>query len=448
MLMRLLIFIFFVVVAPKVQSQTTSFRLSNGVPVTLNTIEQAKDIAMETMYEVGFLQEPEGMVQASHLLEHLVCYAPCEGFADREAMNFLNRVGSANAETLPTFTHYDYAVPSEHFEKAVMIEADRIQRFSFSQTVMEREAKRCYQETNFVEANASAGMLKHAFMACSHAWRFQSTRALVRGGMETFSSERLKEFHSQFYNPSHLTIAITGSISESDSKRILEKHIGSIASRTSEKPVIDWNKVPNGHVIHWDSKVRGVCIAWQPPVSQAERTALSILGLLAMQKLSSDPKLKSKCDQLSCSNNIWAVGDIPLFVYATVRNEGDVELVETLLADRFKRLLHDSCKDAALQIGPFIAQAQRDMTWVQMQEATPILMKQGRSKTAAIQLCLMQDALNRVLSKNLLGLDRNEVTQALTSKQLSELVDRVVTVESQRVVRILPLDDLSAKATP
>ena len=47
MLTRLLIIIVFVVVTPKVQSQTTSFRLSNGVPVTLNTIEQAKDIAME-----------------------------------------------------------------------------------------------------------------------------------------------------------------------------------------------------------------------------------------------------------------------------------------------------------------------------------------------------------------------------------------------------------------
>ena len=310
MLTRLLIIIVFVVVTPRVQSQTTSFRLSNGVPVTLNTIEQAKDIAMEAAYDVGFLQEPENMVQASHLLEHLVCYSPCEGFADREAMNFLNRVGNANAETLPAFTHYDYAAPSEHFEKVVMIEANRIRQFSFSQAVMEREAKRCYQETDFVEANATAGMLKHVLMACSHAWRFQSTRSLVRGGMETFSSERLKAFHSQYYNPSHLTISITGSISETDSKRMLEKHIGSIASRKVAKSVIDWNKVPKGQVIHWDSKVRGVCIAWQPPVSQADRTALSILGLLAMQKLSSDPELKSKCDHVSCSNNIWAA---PLF---------------------------------------------------------------------------------------------------------------------------------------
>ena len=447
MLNRLLIIFVFIVVTPKVQSQTTSFVLSNGVPVTLNTIEQAKDIAMEATYDVGFLQEPEDMVQVSHLLEHLVCNSPCEGFADREAMNFLNRVGSANAETLPTFTHYDYTVPSEHFEKAVMIEANRMQQFSFSQAVMEREAKRCYQETNFVEANASAGMLKHAFMACSHAWRFQSTRALVRGGMEAFSSERLKAFHSQYYNPSHLTIAITGSISAGDAKRILEKHIGSIASRKAETSVVDWNKVPKGQVIHWDSKVWGVCIAWKPPVTQAERTTLSILGLLVMQKLSSDPELMSKCDHVSCSNNIWAVGDIPLFVYATVRNAGDVETVETLLAVRFKRLLHDCCNKAALQIGPFLAQTQRDMTWVQMQEAAPILMKQGRSNAAAIQLCLMQDALNRVLRKNLLGLERSEVTQPLTAKQMGELVDRVVTIDSQRVVRILPLDDLSTKAT-
>ncbi len=229
MTIRLLAIVAIAAVSPQAKAQMSTFRLSNGVPVTVNTIEQANDVAMETMVDVGFMQEPEGMVQASHLLEHLVCYSPCEGFADREAMSFLNRVGSANAETLPAFTHYDYVVPKEIFGDVVRIEAGRMRNFSFSQDVLEREAKRCYQETDFVEANPQAGMLKHAFMACSHAWRFQSPRALVRGGMETFEPEKLRSFHSLYYTPSHLTIAITGSISDKNSRQLLEEHIGSIA---------------------------------------------------------------------------------------------------------------------------------------------------------------------------------------------------------------------------
>ena len=72
-----LLALIFTAIPVHVDAQVVSFQLRNGVPVTVNTIDQADDIAVEVAYSVGFLHEPGGMVQASHLLEHLVCFSPC-----------------------------------------------------------------------------------------------------------------------------------------------------------------------------------------------------------------------------------------------------------------------------------------------------------------------------------------------------------------------------------
>ncbi|WP_157605834.1 M16 family metallopeptidase [Schlesneria paludicola] len=428
-------------------AQVNSFRLTNGVAVSVNTIEQADTIAMEMVYHVGFLHEPEGMVQAAHLLEHLVCCSPCEGFAEREAMQFLNQIGLANAETLPTLTHYDYLVPKDQFLKVLQIERDRIQRFTVERQRLVTEAKRCYQETDVVEANPSSGMLKHAFMACSHAWRFQSDRALVRGGMEAFDIDDLKAFHMQYYNPKHLTIAITGAITAHDAREALNAQLSSIPASEHVVPEWDWNSIPKHHSIRWDSKVRGVCIAWKPPAKTSDGTALSILGLFAMQSLSDDAELKAKCHHVSCSNNSWIVGDLPLFAYASLRDGEDIAQVEALLISRFETLLNKACATVAVQLPLLAAQAKTATTWRQIRQTAPTLMQGGRKESEAIGLCMLQDALNRIMQARLLGQESEAAPKPsarMSAAQLTKLVRDTVTTESRRVVHILPLGPSNA----
>ncbi len=428
-----------------VDAQLASFQLRNGVPVTVNTIEQADDIAMEVAYSVGFLHEPEGMVQASHLLEHLVCFSPCGYFADREAMKFLNEIGMANAETMPDFTHYDYAVPKKDFERIVKIEAQRLAGIRFNHAVVRREAKRCYKETDFVERSPRAGMLKHAFMAFSHAWRFHAERALVRGGMEDFSIERLQRFHSESYHPGRLSIAITGAISAYDARKTLDKHIGVIEAKHPQPARIDWTKVDARRTVHWDSKVRAICIAWEPPAKQSERTALSVLGLLAMQKLMADPKLNSKFAHVSCSNNIWPVGELPLFVYVTLKTDVDIEDAEPLLRDRFRSELAEACRTAATQLPQIAAQSKLRLTWEQTTIAARMLERQGKSKSSAIRMCLLQDSLNRIIRSRLVGSQPVNQDFKLDEDTLSRLVEKVTKNDLARVVQLAPLQDNTAR---
>ena len=442
------IFAFFAVLAAAdtTRAGVTQFRLQNGPLVLVNSMDGACDVAMETVYDVGFIHEPENLPQASHLLEHLICYSPAAGFGDRDAMQFLNRMGSANAETLPALTHYDYVVPKQEFPTAVRIEADRLRRFSVDRVVLEREAKRCYQEVAFVEANPQAGLLKHAFMACSHAWRFQSSRVMLRSGMESYRSEDLQDFHARFYNPKHLIISISGAISADDARKILNAELGAIKSRDADFKMVDWSKVPVRHAIRWDAGVRGLCIAWPPPKSAEERTSLSVLGLHAMRSLVSDSELPAKCHHVSCSNTTWPVGELPLFVYAALKETADTADVERLLTRRFEIALKGAATEAALMVPALRMQAQRSTTWAEMQEASGSLVRLGRKPEEAIRLCLLQDALNRVIFHEVLGreTDVQPNPSPMDARGFEKLIHRTVSTDPGRVVNILPLNEQKA----
>src|SRR5687768_8479641 len=75
-------------------------RLENGVKVLMHPVPGVKQVAVEAFYDVGLIHEPEGMPQAAHLLEHLVCNAATTGYKAGESMKLLNQFGMANAETM------------------------------------------------------------------------------------------------------------------------------------------------------------------------------------------------------------------------------------------------------------------------------------------------------------------------------------------------------------
>ncbi|MHC4406172.1 MAG: hypothetical protein ACYTG0_41585 [Planctomycetota bacterium] len=54
--------------------------LDNGATLILHPVQAAESAAIETLYDVGFVDEPSGKTQATHLLEHVVCRAPTASY--------------------------------------------------------------------------------------------------------------------------------------------------------------------------------------------------------------------------------------------------------------------------------------------------------------------------------------------------------------------------------
>ncbi len=314
--------------------------LENGVTVLVYPVKGVKQVAVETLYRVGFFHEPKAMTQISHLIEHLVCQCPTKRYEAYESLGLLNQSGMANAETLADFTHYDYVVSAEKLELALKIEAERLSSLRIEPEVIRQEIPKCYRETDMVEANPRAGMLKHAFMVFSQAWRHGMDAALVRGGLAEVPIGELRRFHEAYYRPGNLVVVLVGGIDRKEGLRLVKKYLGSIAEgETSTQESPDWAGIPKRTRVRWDSSVRAMCIGYAPPKTLSDRVLLSLWGNLLMQKLMNDAQIKKSAAMVCTSNQTWSVGVLPFFVYAAAKPGADLDELERAVAGRFERIV-------------------------------------------------------------------------------------------------------------
>jgi hypothetical protein len=421
----------------------TEFRLANGATIIVNPIPESDDIAVESGYEVGFVDEPENMVQAAHLLEHLVCYSSGAGFEQKKAFEWLNSVGLANAETMPDWTHYDYMLGSEHLEKILEIEASRLQQSKFHKQLIVDEAQRVYSETDAVERNPSSGMVKHAFMAILHAMRYQSKSALVRGGLEEFDQDRLVEFYRRFYQPQNLTMIFTGKTTVAEVRSLAEKHLAPIGTRDSDfQTEIEWSKVPKQLTVQWDAQPSAVCILWKPPKSQLERTILSLSSLFCYQAVNADRDIQSKVNIVFCSNNSWPVGDVPLFIYAAAKEGQSLDELHDLLLKGFETELRAMGKKSNF-LGMMVQQFEHQLKsdWKLMQNSASMIERMGRDEKTALRLALGQDALNRLMIRRLTGPNSESILRQIKTikpEQVEKIIQDTLTESNRRAVYVVP----------
>lgn len=295
--------------------------LKNGIVVLFMPYPSLNRVAVESFYRAGFVHEPEGMTQSAHLLEHLVCYGATRSYKAGESFNLLNRRGTANAETMGSFTHYDYLLPSGEMELAFKIEAERLSSLKITPELIQQEAPRCHQEAVNVENVPQAGMFKFGMMAINQGWRYHAKQAKVRSGLEHTSVKRLNDFHRMTYRPDRFILVVAGGFNQEKAIKLLNRHLGVLKSSASgvKLPPIDWTRMPGELTIRWDSRTRVVGIAFPPPAGAKERFLMTLWGQVMMMREMSSRALASLTDAYFCTNIAWSTGDMPFFLYATAK---------------------------------------------------------------------------------------------------------------------------------
>jgi len=288
-------------------------------------------------------------------------------------------------------------------------------------------------------------MLKHAFMVCSHAWKYQPKSALVRGGLETMDPKKLMEFYQATYRPDNLTLYVSGKTTLAEVKTMVKKHLGKIEKPKSDASGIDWTNVPRTQTVQWDSKNSGVCVTWDPPADAAKCRQLSIIGAGLAQGALANKDLKAKCSMVMVSNNLWTVGDLPFFIYALAKPGESLDDIEALLTQYVKDNLSAQVKNGPRMGKMFAAQfamQSQPGAWQRMQQMAKFMKNNGRNEAQAIRLSLLQDALNSANQRRLLGMDPQKTAkqlEALSKDDFQKTVDQCLTESHRRVVKIVPV---------
>lgn len=307
--------------------------LENGATVLLQPVPGVGRVGVEAVYRVGFLDEPAGMTQASHLIEHLVCMSATAGHAPGESYALLNGRGMANAETLADWTHYDMTSDAGSLELVLSVEARRLSGLRITPEIIAQEAPRCYAEAAAIDASPQAPLLKFAVMAAHQSWRHGLDRVQVRGGLAEIPIERITDLHGRHYTPRALTLTIVGDFDPAAAERLARETIGALPARPAPTPSpIDWAALPAEARVRWDCTRSAVVLAFRPPEDPGERLALSLWGNLACERLFTDAGVGDKAAIAMCTNSAWPAGRLPFFFYATVKEGAAPE--ETLSALR------------------------------------------------------------------------------------------------------------------
>jgi zinc protease len=180
-------------------SDVSSFTLSNGIVVYLQEERTADQVAVEVLYRAGFMDEPRGKPQLSHVAEHLTIHCGAGDLGPEGAVKLIqeNR-GMINAETVSDFSHIDYVVRSERLEKVLEIEALRMTSVNCDEATRRTEMDKVMHEIDEVVTNPKGSLAKYGMMALNQALYHGEKFVPIRSGAEDITNEDAAQFLRQY----------------------------------------------------------------------------------------------------------------------------------------------------------------------------------------------------------------------------------------------------------
>ncbi len=218
-----------------------SYRLSNGLLVTLSEDHSAPVVAVNLWYHVGSANERPGRTGFAHLFEHML-FQGSEHVAANEHFELVQRAGGTlNGSTWLERTNYFETVPSHHLELALWLEADRMGALlpAMTQEKLDTQRDVVMNERRWSVDNQPYGTWWERLPALCFPSEHPFHHSLI-GSMEDLSAASLEDvaaFFSTYYTPDNAVLTIAGDFDPSAARAFVEKHFGMIP-RGSGRPAL------------------------------------------------------------------------------------------------------------------------------------------------------------------------------------------------------------------
>ena len=332
---------------------------SNDLTILLMEDHSAPVATFMVTYHVGSRNEATGHTGATHLLEHLMF---------KGSRNFNKETGTAiwtelqnigaqiNATTWNDRTNYFEVVPSEHLEKAIAIEADRM-RFAFlkdedrqpEMTVVRNEYER--------GENSPFDVLdKNIWATAYQAHPYHHSTIGWRSDIENVSTKRLQEFYNTYYWPNNATATIIGDFDKEQAlvliKKYFEEHSASdhkVPDMYTEEPK---QEGPRRTVVSRAGQAGVVGIGHKTPEGLSEETyAFQLLSKILSEGKTSrfNKSIIDKGLATSIFMYDFPFRDNGMFItYAFLTPNTEHKTVENIILGEYKSIIEDGVSEEEL----------------------------------------------------------------------------------------------------
>jgi zinc protease len=218
-----------------------TFRLPNGLFVTLSEDHTAPLVAVNLWYHVGSANERAGRTGFAHLFEHML-FQGSANVAANEHFELVQRAGGTlNGSTWLDRTNYFETVPSNQLALALWLEADRMGRLLPAMTQQKLDTQRdvVKNERRWSVDNQPYGTWWEKLPALAFPSDHPFHHSLI-GSMEDLSEASLEDvaqFFVTYYTPDNAVLSIAGDFDPAEARRLVEEYYGPIPRGAGRPPL-------------------------------------------------------------------------------------------------------------------------------------------------------------------------------------------------------------------
>jgi len=222
--------------------------LSNGMRVISHRDTSSPTVSVHVWYDVGGKNDPPGRSGFAHMFEHMMFKAtkhmPNETF-DRLTEDV---GGFNNASTWPDFTNYYEVVPSNHLERILWAEADRMINLNVDEASFSSEREVVKEE--YRQGVLAPPYGKFFWLMDELSFQKHPYKRGVIGNLDELSAASpadAEKFYKTFYRPDNAVLIVVGDFDQKQFDAWVDKYFGSIKRPEGEIPRVsveepEWTK--------------------------------------------------------------------------------------------------------------------------------------------------------------------------------------------------------------
>lgn len=212
-------------------------KLSNGLRVVTVQDNSNPTVSIHVWYDVGGKNDPPGRSGFAHMFEHMM-FKATKHMPDEKFDRLTEDVGGFNnASTWPDFTNYYEVVPSNHLERLLWAEADRMVNLNVDEKsfASEREVvKEEYRQGVLAPPYGKLFWLMDDKTFLKHPYR----RGVIGNLDELSAATRVdaEAFYKAFYRPDNAVLIVVGDFDQKPLDSWIDKYFGAIAKPSGSIP--------------------------------------------------------------------------------------------------------------------------------------------------------------------------------------------------------------------
>jgi zinc protease len=272
-----------------------TYRLENGLLVTLSQDHTAPIVAVNLWYHVGSANERTGRTGFAHLFEHML-FQGSEHVEANEHFELVSRAGGTlNGSTWLDRTNYFETVPANQLALALWLEADRMGALLPAMTQQKLDTQRdvVSNERRWSVDNQPYGTWWEKLPALAYPDSHPFHHSLI-GSFEDLNAASLDDiahFFATYYTPDNAVLTIAGDFDPREARHLVESYFGGIPRGNGKPPLPDMSLPPTfgrplREVVEDDVSLPRLYLAFRAPVFGGdEYYAASVCGaILGMRK--------------------------------------------------------------------------------------------------------------------------------------------------------------------